>query len=375
MSKKKKNKGTPVPEEIKETAEAVEAKAEETAAEAVEEVKDAVIEAAEAAKDAKEETEEASEAVEEVKEEAAEAVEEAKSDAPAHAKKKAKKDGVSPVRLAVVLTVICVAVALLLGAVNHFTADKIAENNEKSMLSSITEIFDPSVGVKKVDDVSAYDGVTALYLVTKSDKVCGLAAASCPAGFGGDISMITGLDSEGKVVGVRIIAMSETPGIGEKTKGEDFLAQFTGLSGSAKLGEGVDAISGATISSTAVTKGVDTVLAAVGHVAAVAAANGMGTIPYEAEATTEEVTTVPETEPITAAPETSAPVETTVPVDGSVKKTDVPAENVENPNNEKPPYDGAVSETDTAEYTTLTTEHTTVETSSVSETSAPSTTK
>lgn len=76
-------------------------------------------------------------------------------------------------------------------------------------------------------------------------------------GYGGPIELLVGFDADGKIKGVKIIAASETPGIGSNVTEGDFVNQFVGLSGEIELGKNVDGVAGATISSKAVTAGVN----------------------------------------------------------------------------------------------------------------------
>ena len=82
--------------------------------------------------------------------------------------------------------------------------------------------------------------------------------------------MIVGVDGDGLVSGVSIVSNKETSGIGSKVmdnnalpSGTRVLDQFIGMSGAGSLtvGKNVDAISGATVSSKGVTKGVNAALA------------------------------------------------------------------------------------------------------------------
>ena len=86
-----------------------------------------------------------------------------------------------------------------------------------------------------------------------------------PSGFGGEISMAVGVDKSGAVTGVSIIQMSETSGLGANAQRESFRSQYVGKSGSVALkkqGGEIDALTGATVTSTAVTKGVNAALQA-----------------------------------------------------------------------------------------------------------------
>ena len=69
-------------------------------------------------------------------------------------------------------------------------------------------------------------------------------------GFGGDLNLIIGFDTEGKCTGVKYKnTPSETPGLGMKTTKQDFLDRW--LNKSVEDVSDVDTISGATVSSSA----------------------------------------------------------------------------------------------------------------------------
>lgn len=263
----------------------------------------------------------------------------------------------SSARLVIVLTAICAAVALLLSVVNHFTEARIAENTRKAMLRSIQTIFDGGVQAEELR-LPEDSGISAAYLVMKGGNVCGYSALAEPTGFGGAISLMVGVDHSGAVVGVRIISMSETPGLGSRVGGDEFLSSFNGKSGEIS----VDVISGASISSAAVISGVNSVTSALLDLEALAAERGMSVAPYvrtedipETSAPSEESITVQP--PVTELPETVVPTDTGAePVIPEITKEDAPAQIiVENPNKES---SGITVEYtyDTAEYETLTTE-------------------
>ena len=74
-----------------------------------------------------------------------------------------------------------------------------------------------------------------------------------------------GIQNDGTVNGYSITSIAETPGLGDKAKGEDFSGQFSGkqveafeLVKQAPASDSeIEAISGATITSNAMTKGVN----------------------------------------------------------------------------------------------------------------------
>lgn len=87
----------------------------------------------------------------------------------------------------------------------------------------------------------------------------GIAFVTTPPGFQGDITLAVGLDVEGRqLVGVQVLAHTETAGLGSRVADPEYLQQFTGkrVSDDFTLSKDVDGISGATVSSAAVANGV-----------------------------------------------------------------------------------------------------------------------
>ena len=85
-------------------------------------------------------------------------------------------------------------------------------------------------------------------------------------GYGGDIRFVTGFNKEGAVTGISILSIGETPGLGMNADSFDFIKNYVGKTGGEFVvnkdatndSENViDAISGATITSRAMTKGVN----------------------------------------------------------------------------------------------------------------------
>ena len=96
-----------------------------------------------------------------------------------------------------------------------------------------------------------------MYEVLEGDRVVGYCVELASPGFGGDISMTVGFEADGRILGVSIVSLSETPGLGSRVQEAAYLDQYRGQSGPLTLGEDIDAIAGATISSRAVTDGVN----------------------------------------------------------------------------------------------------------------------
>lgn len=83
-------------------------------------------------------------------------------------------------------------------------------------------------------------------------------------GYAGNITMLIGVHNDGYVTGLQIRDMEETYGLGAEALTDwEFLAQFLRTEGDAQIGEGIDAITGATVTSKAIARSVNS---AVGFV-------------------------------------------------------------------------------------------------------------
>ena len=163
-------------------------------------------------------------------------------------------------RLALTLLAITAVVAAALAGVNSITAPAIAELNARKTQEAI-ELVLPGGGEEI--DFPAADLVAKVY---KGEN--GYAVQTTPGGFDNTITMMVGVDTEGKALGISIIKHTETAGLGAVAAagtpaGENFRGQFVGASGSVSVtkdGGSMDAITGATITSRAICVGVNAAL-------------------------------------------------------------------------------------------------------------------
>lgn len=176
-------------------------------------------------------------------------------------------------KLGTILLVICAIAALALGVVNGLTKDIIAENRDISS-TDLVELL-PGATSKKEIAVSDVDKESKAYVekafeVSGDNGLLGYVVKVVTGGFHGDIEMFVAISKEDKLSGLRITSQSETAGLGARISEEKFMAGFKNKSiekginmtktGASKDNE-VDAITGATVSSTAVGKGVNTAIA------------------------------------------------------------------------------------------------------------------
>ena len=165
-------------------------------------------------------------------------------------------------RLTVTLLLITAVVAGLLGLVNYLTEDRIAALQNEKAESAMREVLEADAYEPVPTD---HEGVTALYRAGDRGYVVRVSVN----GFGGAVDMMVGVDPEGSVTGVSIISHSETASLGAKCTREDFRAQFAGAADTLavrKDGGTIDALTGATVTSRAVTKGVNLALECVKEV-------------------------------------------------------------------------------------------------------------
>lgn len=174
--------------------------------------------------------------------------------------KKNREDIIKPVG---VLLAICIIIPLALSVTNKVTAKKIAEleneNSKKNMQSLVSADDFEKCSDGGIEYYTAIKGGdTAAYIFTESAK-----------GYGGNVSVMTAVKPDGTVAGVAILDVSgETPGLGQNAAKESFYSQYTGLkkvvsllkNGAKAENNEVDAVTGATITSTAVTRAVNTAL-------------------------------------------------------------------------------------------------------------------
>ena len=109
----------------------------------------------------------------------------------------------------------------------------------------------------------AYDGEDAnIEFIYKGET--GFVVGTRTAGYAGDIKMLIGVSNEGSVTGLQVRSMKETPGLGtEALTNWEFLSQFLRTEGDAEVGTNVDAITGATVTSRAVARSINSAVAVV----------------------------------------------------------------------------------------------------------------
>jgi len=187
------------------------------------------------------------------------------------------------VKNTLILTSITVVSGLLLGIVYDITKEPIAEAQENTKQEAFRAVLADASSFETMEDFDASEAMSILeengYT---SDEITEIAEGVDDSGetvgyvinvtsheaYDGDLEVSVGIATDGTVKGIEMLSISETAGLGMKADEADFKDQFkdkkvekfsytkSGESGDDKI----DAISGATITTNAVTNAVDSAL-------------------------------------------------------------------------------------------------------------------
>lgn len=181
------------------------------------------------------------------------------------------------IRNTIILTIITLVSGLCLGLVYEITKEPIAAAEEEAKKEAWQAVFPDAdlsqfestdVDTKVAEQVASDLGVSATV-----DEVCTVGdqgyviTVTDSEGYGGDIQITVGIKTDGTISGVSFLSISETAGLGMRAKEPSFYEQYIGkeaekfyVSKDGGDGEPIDALSGATITSRAVTGAVNTAL-------------------------------------------------------------------------------------------------------------------
>ncbi len=186
----------------------------------------------------------------------------------------------------VIITAITLIAGILLGAVYTITKDPIAKQDALAKQEACQEVFSDANSFESLGEA---DSALQTYVANE----CGYAAQTIDEvfeakdtagevigyvinvtsgeGYGGDISFAMGIQTDGTLNGISFLSIGETPGLGMKADTDEFKSQFAGKQAEsivytktgASADNEIDAISGASVTTNAVTNGVNAGLAAV----------------------------------------------------------------------------------------------------------------
>ena len=151
-----------------------------------------------------------------------------------------------------------VAALVLLGLYNGLLQTRQA-NREKELQTKMATLL-PGSSTFTPESYSGEDAtITCVY---KGET--GYVIGTTTAGYAGPISMLIGVSADGYVTGLQVRNMEETYGLGAEALTDwEFLAQFLRNEGDATVGTNIDAITGATVTSKAIARCVNSAVAFV----------------------------------------------------------------------------------------------------------------
>lgn len=166
-------------------------------------------------------------------------------------------------RLGLVLGVISTVSVGLLGTVNELTKPIVANQKEESQQLAMQAILTDANTFEKID-LKQEGVVTEVYKGIGKQNYVGAVAKITPEGYGGTIEALVGISPEGTVVGIEILSHIETPGLDANASQVSFKDQYKGKVAPLSVVKGntgeseISAITGATITTRAITEGVNT---------------------------------------------------------------------------------------------------------------------
>lgn len=168
----------------------------------------------------------------------------------------------------IVLFVICLAATFLLALTNNVTAPKIETLTAETEKKSRAEVLPEADTFSNAKSLSV-DGAQYSYFIgyDENGDIAGYTFTTSAKGYGGDVVLMTGVDTSSAVTGVTTLVLNETAGLGMNAQKESFRNQYVGKSGIIGVStvgnsaeNGIDAMTGATITSKAVTNAVNLAL-------------------------------------------------------------------------------------------------------------------
>ena len=170
-------------------------------------------------------------------------------------------DSIKP---AVALVIITLFFSAALGFVYNITYDPIEAQKARNEAENVSALILGTEDTLGEDIADSGNSVTRKITCYADGEIIGYAIVAEPKGYSGAVSVMVGFNAEGELLGVQILRHTETPGLGSKATQPEFLAQY--ISGVDRFtvvktanpapGE-IDAITSATITTNAVTEGVN----------------------------------------------------------------------------------------------------------------------
>lgn len=143
----------------------------------------------------------------------------------------------SPGVQGLLLALFALASTGLLAASDREVRGEIAQRAAEDLQASLAQVLpdslhDNDLSAARATIVDAEEGAVEVYRARKGGTVAGAAYEMLGKGYGGDIRLLLGVGADGRLLGVRVLSHTETPGLGDKieTAKSDWVLAFDGLS-------------------------------------------------------------------------------------------------------------------------------------------------
>lgn len=188
-----------------------------------------------------------------------------------------------------ILAAITLVAGLLLGLVHEVTAAPIAEQEALAKAKAYAEVFPEAESFNEFSQeeimkaAGQLAGAGFTQTVNEAAEACDASGnvighvftITTPEGYGGDIKLTVGVQTDMTMLGISFLSISETAGLGMKANTDEWKAQFVGIQADeivyTKTGKTadneIDAVSSATITTKAVTGAVNAALCLAGYYA------------------------------------------------------------------------------------------------------------
>ena len=157
-----------------------------------------------------------------------------------------------------ILTLICAVATAGLAFTNDLTAGRIEKLAAEAEQKAMGRIIEADGFTQKTVELN---GTQTYYVAEKNGETVGYVFTGSANGYGGAVKVMTGIGLDGKIIAIEVLdAANETPGLGQNVTKKTFWEQFKGQQGELAVKQEIAPVTGATISSKAVTSVVNDAL-------------------------------------------------------------------------------------------------------------------
>ncbi len=186
-------------------------------------------------------------------------------------------------KITINLVIVYLIGGFILAAVYAKTSPIVFKNNVKAKQEALKKLMPEADKIDKIGDWTIHEKHAEYYAAKKGDANLGYIIQSFGKGYSSYVNVLIAVDNDFRILKVDILSHAETPGLGDEIEKEEFKGQFKGkMLEQIKLvkqetKENIQAISGVTISSRAVTE--DAVKNGLGHLIKTIKEGGSGNVP------------------------------------------------------------------------------------------------